>query len=263
MSSKHKTIAVAGKGGTGKTTTAALIVRQLLKRTLGPILAVDADANDNLGASLGVKDYKTISGVLSNFMASRQQMPVGMTKEAWMDYQLNTALEETQNFDLVVMGRKEGEGCYCYPNSMLRNFLENLRENYKFLVMDNEAGLEHLSRGTTDHVDMLLVVSDHAFKGLRTAATIGGLIKTLNLDVRNVRLVINRFIPDMEAELEPLVQASGMPLLGTIPQDMDVQKADARMGSMLDLPDDSAAVQAVDAIVQATLDMIDAQSKES
>ena len=261
MSSKPKAIAVAGKGGTGKTTTTALIVRQLLKRSLGPILAVDADANDNLGASLGVSGYKTVSGVLADFMASRQKMPQGMTKEGWMDYQLNTALEETKNFDLVVMGRKEGEGCYCYPNSMLRNFLETLRENYEFLVLDNEAGLEHLSRGTTDHVDMLLVVSDHAFKGLRTAATIGGLIKDLGLDVSDVRLVINRFIPDMEKELEHLVQEAGMPLLGTIPQDLEVQKADARMGSILDLPDDAPAVKAVDAIVQQTLDAIGVQSK--
>lgn len=263
MSSKPKAIAVAGKGGTGKTTTTALIIRQLLKRSFGPILAVDADANDNLGASLGVKDYKTISGVLASFMDARKTMPEGMTKEAWMDYQLNSALEETKNFDLVVMGRKEGEGCYCYPNSMLRNFLETLRGNYKFIVLDNEAGLEHLSRGTTDHVDMLLVVSDHAFKGLRTAATIGGLVKDLNLDVRNVGLVINRFIPDMEKELEPLVQASGMPVIGTIPQDALVQKADARMASMLELPDDSPAVQAVEDIIARTLDVISEQSKAS
>lgn len=263
MSSKPKVIAVAGKGGTGKTTTTAIIVRQLLKRSLGPILAVDADANDNLGASLGVSDYKTISGVLADFMASRQKMPQGMTKEGWMEYQLNTVLEETKNFDLVVMGRKEGEGCYCYPNSMLRNFLETLRENYQFIVLDNEAGLEHLSRGTTDHVDMLLIVSDHAFKGLRTAATIAGLVKDLNLDVRDTRLVINRFIPDMEKELEPLVQKAGMPVIGTIPQDVEVQKADARMGSMLELPDDAPAVLAVERIVQQILDDIDVQGKAS
>ena len=128
-------------------------------------------------------------------------------------------------------------------------------------MLDNEAGLEHLSRGTTDHVDMLLVVSDHAFKGLRTAATVGKVVGDLNLDVRNVRLVINRFIPDMEAELAPLVQQSGMPVIGTIPQDMAVQRMDARQGAMLDLPDDCAAVRAVDEIVQRTLDVIQERSK--
>lgn len=251
-----KSIAVAGKGGTGKTTTTSLIIRYLIKNELTPILAVDADANDNLGASLGVSGYTTIGRVLADFMGDRQTMPSGMTKEAYMDFKLNAVLEEARAFDLVVMGRKEGEGCYCYPNSMLRRFLEKLRENYKFIVMDNEAGLEHLSRGTTDRIDMLFVVSDHAFKGLRTAATVGQLVKDLKLDVRSMGLVIGRFKPEMEAELAPLVEATGMPLLGAIPEDAEVIRTDARQASMLDLPDDSPAVLAVNDMMGRALDII-------
>lgn len=257
-----KSIAVAGKGGTGKTTTASLIVRYLIKHELTPVLAVDADANDNLGASLGVGGYKTIGRVLADFMGDRQTMPSGMTKEAYMDFKLNSVLEEARAFDLVVMGRKEGEGCYCYPNAMLRRFLEKLRENYKFIVMDNEAGLEHLSRGTTDRIDMLLVVSDHAFKGLRTAATVKQLVKDLDLDVRNIGLVVSRFKPEMEAELAPLVEATGLPLLGAIPEDAAVIRADARQESMLDLPKDSAAVAAASGMMARVLDIIE-QKKEA
>ena len=251
-----KAIAVAGKGGTGKTTVTSLIMRWLVNENLTPVLAVDADANDNLGPSLGVNDYQTISKVLAGFMADRSSMPQGMTKEGYMDLKLNAALEETKKFDLLVMGRKEGDGCYCYPNSMLRNFLEKLRDNYRFMVLDNEAGLEHLSRGTTNKVDMLLVVSDHAFKGLRTAKTVKGLIKELDLDVRNVRLVINRYRPEMEKELEPLVRDTGLEVIAAVPEDMEVLRVDAAQGSMMDLPDTSEAVKVMDGAMRQILDII-------
>ena len=185
------TIAVAGKGGNGKTSIASLIIRYLLKNGKGPVLAVDADANANLGDSLGVQVKDTVGSMLATFQSEKMRIPAGMTKETYLDIKLNELLVENQGFDLLTMGRNEGEGCYCYPNTVLRKFIDDLEKNYKFTVMDNEAGMEHLSRGTTQNADELLLVSNATVKGVRTVGRIIELVAELKLRVRNKRVIIN------------------------------------------------------------------------
>jgi len=238
-------IAVAGKGGTGKTSLASLVIRYLMKKGAGPILAVDADPNANLGESLGLDIKQTVGSIIASFNGDKINIPAGMTKEAYLDIKLNGAIVEAKGIDLVTMGRGEGPDCYCYPNVILRKFADMLSGNYPYMVMDNEAGMEHLSRRTTQNVDELLLVSDHSVKGVRTLARIRGLVDELKLDVKRQSVLINQ-VPD---GLDPIV-AQEMSRLGieptaTIPLDDEVYQYDIQLKPLLDLPDSSRAVQAV------------------
>ena len=170
------TIAVAGKGGSGKTTISSLIIRHLIKTGYDPILAVDADPNANLGESMGIDVKETVGTMLDRFQKEKNEIPAGMTKEAYLELKLNNLIIENKGFDLISMGRGEGQDCYCYPNTILRKVIDRLSENYAFVVMDNEAGMEHLSRGTTRDIDELLIVSNHSVKGVRTIGRIKELI---------------------------------------------------------------------------------------
>ncbi|HLB27634.1 MAG TPA: AAA family ATPase, partial [Dehalococcoidales bacterium] len=170
-------IAVAGKGGTGKTSIASIIIRYLKKHSSGPILAIDADANANLGDGLGLKVNETIGSIIASFNQEKIKIPAGMTKEAYLEVRLNEVVVESQGLDLITMGRGEGPDCYCYPNSVLRKFADLMSENYAYVVMDNEAGLEHLSRRTTQNIDLLLIISDHSVKGIHTVARVRDLVK--------------------------------------------------------------------------------------
>ena len=149
-------IAVAGKGGSGKTSLACLVIRYLLRHNGSPILAVDADPNANLGESLGLEVKETVGMMLDKFQKSKIDIPSGMTKEAYLEFKLNSLLVESQGIDLISMGRGEGQDCYCYPNLILRKFIDRLHDNYSYVILDNEAGMEHLSRGTTQDIDELL-----------------------------------------------------------------------------------------------------------
>ena len=162
------TIAVAGKGGTGKTSITSLIIRHLKMTGKAPILAVDADPNANLGESLGLNIGKTIGSVIASFNDEKINIPPGMTKEAYLEYKINETITEGKGLDLITMGRGEGPECYCYPNLLLRKFVDGLSQNYAYVVMDNEAGMEHLSRRTTQNIDLLLIVSDHSVKVIQT-----------------------------------------------------------------------------------------------
>jgi len=241
------TIAVAGKGGTGKTTVASLVVRYLMKNKKTPVLAVDADPNANLGESLGLKVVQTIGGVLADFQKEKITIPPGMTKEAYLNFKLNEVIVESKNLDLVSMGRGEGRDCYCYPNTVLRNFIDNLAGNYPSMVMDNEAGMEHLSRATTQNVDELLLISDHSIKGVRTVARIRDLVAELGLIVKRESVIIN-LVP---SEIDPCVQEEmerlGLKPFATVPLDENVCEYDLKARPLLELPDTSPAVQAVDA----------------
>ena len=137
-------IAVSGKGGTGKTTIAALVIRYLLKRNLKPVLAVDADPNANLGDALGVTVSNTVGKVLDNFLKEKEILPMGIVKESLIDSKLSEILVEEKGYDLLSMGQGEGPGCYCYPNTVVRNHIEKLASNYKYVVIDKEAGMEHI-----------------------------------------------------------------------------------------------------------------------
>jgi CO dehydrogenase maturation factor len=192
-------IAIAGKGGSGKTTTSALIIRELRQRGLAPILAVDADGNANLHESLGFKLEETIGSIIAEFNEEKISIPSGLNKGSFLQMRRNQAVVESNGIDLISMGRGEGTGCYCYPNSVLKDFIDKLKDNYKFMVMDNEAGMEHLSRRTTENIDELLIASDHSIKGVRTAARIRQLVDELKLDVKQVSFIITRVPGSLDA----------------------------------------------------------------
>jgi CO dehydrogenase maturation factor len=238
-------IAVAGKGGSGKTSIAGIIIRYLKNAGLGPILAVDADPNANLGESLGLDIKQTVGGILYDFQRDKINIPSGMTKEAYLEYKLNEVMVEAKGLDLLTMGRGEGPDCYCYPNTVLRKFVDTLSENYAYMVMDNEAGMEHLSRGTTRDIDELLIISDHSVKGVRTVARIINLVSELKLTVKRQSVVVN-YVP---ARLDQLVvdelNRLGIKLTATIPFDEEVYQYDLKLKPLLDLPDTSRAVRAV------------------
>jgi CO dehydrogenase maturation factor len=246
-------IAVAGKGGSGKTSIASLIIRYLKNSGLGPILAVDADPNANLGESLGLDIKQTVGRILYDFQREKIKIPPGMTKEAYLEYKLNEVIVETKGLDLLTMGRGEGPDCYCYPNVVLRKFVDTLSENYAYMVMDNEAGMEHLSRGTTKDIDELLLVSNHSVKGTRTVARIRELVAELKLTVKRQSVIIN-LVP---AELDPLVIAEldklGISPTAIIPFDEEVYQYDLKLKPLLDLPDTTKAVAAVNALMDKLL----------
>jgi len=246
-------IAVAGKGGSGKTSITSLIIRYLKKNDSGLILAVDADANANLADSLGLEVGITLGSLIASFNVDKINIPAGFTKEAYLEYKLNEAVVESSGLDLVTMGRGEGPECYCYPNSILRKFLDTMSDNYAYVVMDNEAGLEHLSRRTTQNVDELLLVSDHSVKGVRTLARIKELVSELGLDVKRQSVIIN-FVTDgldpaVAAELEKL----GLTPTATVPFDEEVRQCDLQQKPMFDLPDTSKAAATVNELMTKLL----------
>lgn len=247
-------IAVAGKGGSGKTSITSLVIRYLQKNNLRPILAVDADPNANLGESLGLELRETVGSIIASFNTEKINIPPGLTKEAYLEYKLNAALVEDKGIDLLTMGRGEGPECYCYPNLLLRKFADSLAGNYAYVVMDNEAGMEHLSRRTTQNVDALLLVSNHSVKGIRTVARLKELISELKLVVKRQEVIIN-FAP---AKLAPLVNEEltrlGIDSPTLIPEDEEIYNYDLEVKPLLDLPDTSKAVKAVDALMTKILD---------
>jgi CO dehydrogenase maturation factor len=239
------TLAVAGKGGTGKTTLAALLIRELRRAKKGPVLAIDADANANLNEALGIEIKDTIAEMLARINNNREPLPAGMTKDQYMVFRVHQSLAEGDDFDLLVMGGPEGPGCYCYVNNLLRSFLRQLAGNYPYVVMDNEAGLEHLSRRTTNDVDILLITSDPTARGIRSAGRVKRLVENLSLNVNVMRLVINKATNGSGEALQGEIERTGLVLSGTIPLDDRVAEYDLRSEPLLNLPDYSPAVAAV------------------
>ncbi|MBN1862297.1 MAG: AAA family ATPase [Dehalococcoidales bacterium] len=246
-------IAVAGKGGSGKTSLVSLIIRYLEKNGDGPVLAVDADPNSNLGESLGLEVGETVGSIIAAFNEEKINIPLGMTKETYLEYQLNRALVESRGLDLMTMGRGEGPECYCYPNLMLRRFIDSLAGNYAYLVMDNEAGMEHLSRRTTQGIDELLIVSNHSVKGVRTVVRIEELVAQLKLRVKRISVIVNLAPP----ELDPLVREELSRLKieprAVIPLDSKLARYDLEMRPLPELPDSSAAVAEVNDLMAGLL----------
>lgn len=247
-------IAIAGKGGSGKTSTASLIIRYLIRKGLVPVLAVDADGNANLGESLGLTVDKTIGSIIAAFNDDKISIPSGLTKGAYLELKLNEAVVESKGLDLISMGRGEGTGCYCYPNTVLKKFIDELQGNYACLVLDNEAGMEHLSRRTTENIDELFIISDHSVKGVRTAARIIELINELKLSVGRQSVIINRVPPTMDNHVIQELEQLNIKTLATIPLDDEILKYDLEKISLLDLPDSSEAVKAVGKLMDAVLD---------
>jgi CO dehydrogenase maturation factor len=239
-----KRIAVAGKGGTGKTTLSALLIRYLIAKHPGKsILAVDADANANLNEALGLEVFATIGTILED-TKKPEAVPTGMTKDIFIESRLMQALVEEDAFDLLVMGNPQGPGCYCYPNDLLKRYLEKVSKNYDFMVIDNEAGLEHLSRRLLPMVDLLLVTSDASARGVRSAKRIKDIVENVQIAVSKMGLVIGRSRAGNSDQLQQEVEKTGLSLFGEIPDDPLVVDYDLDGKALIDLPQDSEAVQA-------------------
>lgn len=246
-------IAVAGKGGNGKTSIASLIIRYLKKNKLTPILAVDADANANLGDSLGLSVEETVGSMLDTFNTEKLNIPPGITKEAYLEVRLNETIVESEGIDLITMGRGEGAGCYCYPNTVLKKFIDDLMANYAYMVMDNEAGMEHLSRKTTENIDELLLISDHSVKGIRTVARIRDTVSKLRLVVKRQSVILNRVPETIDPRITEELEKLGIKPAATIPLDEEIYEYDLKQKPLLELPDSSRAVQAVSDLMSKVL----------
>jgi CO dehydrogenase maturation factor len=241
------TIAVSGKGGTGKTTFAGMMIRHLLDKGKGPILAVDADSNSNLNEVLGVEVRSTIGEARETM---KKDVPTGMTKDIWFEYKVQEALTEAKGFDLIAMGRPEGPGCYCAANTLARKCLDLLTGNYRYIVIDNEAGMEHFSRLTTRDVDLLFILSDSSRRSILTASRIRDLIHELDLRIVREVLVINRVQGELDQEILKELKRQNLELAGTIPVDEEVYRYDLEGKPTIGLPLESKAVQAAGRIFE-------------
>lgn len=236
------TIALAGKGGTGKTTLAGFLLRYLSERGKTPVLAVDADSNANLNEVLGVEVADTLGTAREDM--KKGKVPEGMTKDVFISMRMEEAIVESDGYDLVVMGQPEGSGCYCAANNLLTNFLEKLTDNYPFLVMDNEAGMEHISRLTTKNVDVLLIVADTSRRGLQAAVRINDLARELNIGVEKSFLIINQSRNGVPDAAKAIIDEAGLELAGTIPEDDDVYEYDMKGEPTVGIPEENSAVRA-------------------
>ncbi|NMD43017.1 MAG: AAA family ATPase [Firmicutes bacterium] len=246
-----KRIAIAGKGGTGKTTLAALLIRLLQEnRPDKAILAVDADPNANLNEALGLSVEQTMSMVLEA-IKKPGGVPTGMTKDIFVQYELNRSLVETKHFDLLVMGSPQGAGCYCYPNDLLRRFLEQLSANYDYMLMDNEAGLEHLSRRVLPEAEILVITSDATARGIRSAGRVREIIDNVKLQIGRMGLVITRSRPGEMERLDEEIERTGLEVWGDIPFDPAIMDYDLEGKPLFDLPAESPAVQAAAKLYQS------------
>jgi len=234
-------IALAGKGGTGKTTLAGLLVKYLVAKEKSPVLAVDADSNANLNEVLGMPEPDTLGQAREDM--KKGQVPNGMTKDVFISMRMEEAIVESDGFDLVVMGQPEGAGCYCAANSLLVGFLDRLTQNYPYMVMDNEAGMEHISRLTTHNVDVLLLVSDTSRRSLQAAFRINKLAQSLNIGVGKSYLVVNQVKNGLSKEARDLIEAENLTLAGTIPDDGDIYDFDFQGRPTIDIPENSGALR--------------------
>lgn len=241
-------IATVGKGGTGKTTLASLIIRHLVRLNRRPILAIDADANDNLGDGIGLKKAGSIAWVTDDFFKNKANFPEGMTKETFLEQQLNMVVAEGKDVDMLVMGHPEGPGCYCYINNILRAQMEKLGDNYPYIVVDNEAGMEHVSRRTTRRFDTMLLVADFSAKAIKAVSRIREVADELELEVNRMGLVLNR-APEDISPLAKAIENTGLPLLATLPTSAAVLENDVKGQSVFNLPDDDPVVAAVGELV--------------
>lgn len=238
-------IAIAGKGGTGKTTLSSLLVLWLKSQNKGSILAVDADPNSTFAQILGVKADESIGQIIETIAKNPDLVPSGMSKDHFIEYKIQENLSETEGFDFVSMGRPEGPGCYCYANNVLRGIVKKLVSNYDFIVIDNEAGMEHLSRRTTRNADCLLLVTDSSLVGIRSAKQIQGLVKDLGIDIKRYGLVVNRFLRQNQ-QLEKEIADFGADFTQLIPEDKDILDLSITGASLSNLNQNCPAFKAVE-----------------
>lgn len=253
------TIALAGKGGTGKTTVASLVIKTLIAQGADNILAIDADPSANLNLALGLPLEQTIGDIREDMLDQVNPMNgnlngrPGMNKFDYLDYEIEYALVEGDHVDLLAMGRPEGPGCYCAVNHILRDIIDRLGRSYDYVIIDNEAGMEHLSRRTTRDVDVLYVVTDPTVRGVVAANRIAGMRDELDINIKNAYLIVNRVAGELTPALQEAVDQVGIPLGGIIPADPQVTSMDANGQALVNLPPDSIIVQAIESIVQQTV----------
>ena len=248
------TIAVAGKGGVGKTTTCGMLIDYLCKKDQGPVLVVDADANSNLNEVLGV-EVETSLGAIREEMAQAElkgSIPAGMTKADYANFKFNSALIEEDDFDMLVMGRTQGKGCYCYVNGVLKTLVDKYAKNYSYVVMDNEAGLEHVARGTLPHVDTMLLISDCSRRGIQAVARVAEMIEEMELKPAKMGLIINRAPGgELNEGIREEIEKHGLTLFGVLPQDEAVYHCDCNGEPSAKLPDNDPMKVALKGIMQS------------
>ncbi|MCD6353322.1 MAG: AAA family ATPase [Proteobacteria bacterium] len=243
-------IAVSGKGGTGKTIISGLILGYLLRKGKGPILAVDADANANLNEVLGVKYEQTIGGVREKL---RTDVPPGITKNIWFEMKAEEALVETEHYDLLVMGLPEGQGCYCVANALASKCIDVLTQNYNYVIIDNEAGMEHFSRLTTHDIDLLFVISDSSIRGLQAARRILDLIKKLNLSISRSEVLLSQVKDGINPSLKKEADRLEIEIAGFVPFDENIFQSDLEGKPTYNLPESSPSVRELGKILDKTL----------
>ena len=248
------TIAVAGKGGVGKTTTCGMLIDYLCKKGDGPVLVVDADANSNLNEVLGV-EVETSLGQIREEMALaelKKTIPAGMTKAEYAEFKFNSALIEDDDFDMIVMGRTQGKGCYCYVNGVLKSQVDKYAKNYSYVVMDNEAGLEHVARGTLPHVDTMLLISDCSRRGIQAVARIAEMVQEMDLKPARMGLIVNRAPGGVLDEgIKSEIEKHGLTLFGVLPHDDAVYRCDCEGTPSAKLPDSDPMKIALKGIMQS------------
>jgi len=239
-----KVIAMAGKGGTGKTTTSALLLKYLLHKKMSPVLAVDADANANLNELLGLQVDMTLGQIRKDI---KSDIPSGMTRDQFMEMKIHQAVVEESGYDLMVMGQPDGPGCYCAANQYLAMTMDKLAANYEYIIVDNEAGMEHLSRMNLQEIDYLLIVSDPSARGILTAKRIAEISGPLQLDVKEQYLLVNRspdpVSPALQAKIDEAVNETGLPLGGILSASEDLVDQELSGTSYLQLPEDTPIIQ--------------------
>jgi CO dehydrogenase maturation factor len=244
------TIAFAGKGGTGKTTVSALLIKSLMERSLGPILAIDADPAANLHLALGMPKPYTIGQIREDMsrVAQEGQLGVSISRHDYLSREIMMALEEGDKVDLLSMGRPEGQGCYCAINHLLREIMDDMNKHYPYVVIDNEAGMEHISRRTTRDVDLLLLVTDPTVRGVKTAGEMIRLAKEVEVNVNEIKLIINRVQQDLPTPLQTAIDDLGLEIAAQIPADEKVNYLDAMGEALTNLDGASPAWQVVKAL---------------
>ena len=248
------TIAVAGKGGVGKTTTCGMMIDYLCKQKQGPVLVVDADANSNLNEVLGV-EIETTLGAIREEMAQAElkgTVPKNMTKADYAEMKFSDALVEEDDFDMLVMGRTQGKGCYCFVNGVLKSQVDKYAKNYRYIVIDNEAGLEHISRGTLPHVDTMLLISDCSRRGIQAAARVAEMVEEMNLNPGQMGLIVNRAPGGvLDDGIKAEIEKHGLKLFGVLPHDDAVYRCDCDGEPSARLPENDPMKVALKGIMQS------------
>ncbi len=236
------TVALGGKGGTGKTTIAGLLIRYMINNGMKPVLAIDADSNSNLNDVLGVKLEETLSDAREMM---KTDVPAGMTKDIFMEMKVEQSLVEGDGYDLVAMGQPEGPGCYCAANNLLSSLIDRLMKNYKFLVVDNEAGMEHFSRLTQKDVDLLLLVSDPSRRGLTAACRIAQLVRGLPIRVEETYLLVNQLQTQPDTWPQDVLDTFDKDHIKMLPADPLLAQFDFEGRPTSTFPDDTPIVESV------------------